>query len=846
MNTGRAVVFCLGWLSLAPAMAQFITGVGLLHTEGARDYWVGPSTYYVTLVLSALLPYFVASIVPACAIGLLVGRYAFLSRLPILTVAAGSAVTGILTWVIAKTTHLSFDHIWFLLQRGAQGAVFPWVSSSLLVYVVVHVIRRVPRLLRFLRTRLATAVHLAILISLYTCSGDTPHTSSNSPVAATPTELQRLRAALESDGPEREAVAGRIRDADRAIANPIDFPPRGGQHNQWYQCETHQIALKNREDAHTCPIDGETFSGYPVDDAAFSRVHSRNLGRAYHAAWAYALTEDPKYSSYTKAVLLGYAERYLTYPYHANTENDLIMAGMMGGHLEEQTLDEAWLLAKRIGPAYDLIRQSLTDEERGRIERDLIRPMLETIGKFRFGRSNWQSWHNAGMIVGGLLVDAPDYVERALHDPYNGFAFQLEHCVTDEGMWYENSWGYHFYTLDALATLAETARRSGTGGWTHPVLARMLLLPTKYAMPDGTLPRFGDDVSTRLSGRAPLFEAAYSALGDPALRVGTSRSPTWHSVLHGRDITHDETIALGSEALDGAGHAILRDAGAKGLTTVLTYGQPGGFHGHFDKLSFVFFGLGKELGVDPGRAKSQAYRLPIHQNWYRATTSHNTVVVDGKSQAPAGGGLIHFGTTDGHTVAAARCSTAYPDVTQDRLIYQSEHYLLVIDKMTSPTEHTYDWVYHSVGTSQSNMTMTPTDLTDLQGASFIQNARRSEPTGMAHIKFVDTDVTTAVTVTSDDAFTAFAGDGPFGSVDQLAPMMLARRSARSALFAATLEPAEVGEAYVIKAVTVRSDGDAVWVAVNTETGEDQISWDQEEVRIRRSGTDVFVVRGRAK
>ena len=77
-------------------------------------------------------------------------------------------------------------------------------------------------------------------------------------------------------------------------------------------------------------------------------------------------------------------------------------------------------------------------------------------------------------------------------------------------------------------------------------------------------------------------------------------------------------------------------------STLLTFAPFGGFHGHFDKLSFVWYARGRERGVDPGRAASQAYRLPIHTQWYRATLAHNTVVVDGKSQEGAAGRLLAF------------------------------------------------------------------------------------------------------------------------------------------------------------------------------------------------------------
>ena len=73
--------------------------------------------------------------------------------------------------------------------------------------------------------------------------------------------------------------------------------------------------------------------------------------------------------------------------------------------------------------------------------------------------------------------------------------------------------------------------------------------------------------------------------------------------------------------MTGAGHALLFEGDC---SLALTFGPFGGFHGHFDKLSFVWFGKGRELGVDPGRARSQAYRLRIHREWYRATLSHKS------------------------------------------------------------------------------------------------------------------------------------------------------------------------------------------------------------------------------
>ena len=192
----------------------------------------------------------------------------------------------------------------------------------------------------------------------------------------------------------------------------------------------------------------------------------------------------------------------------------------------------------------------------------------------------------------------------------------------------ENSWGYHFYTLGAVERIVETGRRLGLDLYSAPQVKEMFTVAFDYRMGDGTLPRFGDATTTRIPG--DLYEAAYHQWRDPRFLGVLPDAPTWDSVLYGRTRNRSKTPAPLQGSLQlGAGHAILR---AGDSTAALTFGPFGGFHGHFDKLSFVYFSQGKELGYDPGRARSQAYRLPVHKNWYRATISHNTVLVDRASQ----------------------------------------------------------------------------------------------------------------------------------------------------------------------------------------------------------------------
>ena len=87
------------------------------------------------------------------------------------------------------------------------------------------------------------------------------------------------------------------------------------------------------------------------------------------------------------------------------------------------------------------------------------------------------------------------------------------------------------------------------------------------------------------------------------------------------------------------------------------------------------------MGVDPGRAKSQAYRLPIHTRWYKATLGHNAVLVDGRSQEPAAGKLETFAAGGPYTAVVARCDEAYPGVLHRAAPCLTPEYLLIFDDL---------------------------------------------------------------------------------------------------------------------------------------------------------------------
>jgi hypothetical protein len=274
-----------------------------------------------------------------------------------------------------------------------------------------------------------------------------------------------------------------------------------------------------------------------------------------------------------------------------------------------------------------------------------------------------------------------------------------------------------------------------------------------------------------------------------------------------------------------AGHAILRSQGDAQLAAAITFGPYGGFHGHYDKLSFVFFGRGRELGVDPGRARSQAYRLPIHRNWYKASVGHNVVLVDRASQKPAEGRLESFAANGQYAAVATRCNAAYPGVAHRRVLCLTPAYLLVFDQLTADREHRFDWVYHNRGegirceTASSDVDVKGT----FAGSEYIRNPRSGTTDGPIHVRIAGDSVATHLRVAAAAETEVLTGDGPCASILDRVPLTMISRRGRDTSFAAVLEPTAVDGSPSVSSVTQSTSDETTRIVVRRAGGTDVIT-----------------------
>ncbi|MBT5831407.1 MAG: alginate lyase family protein, partial [Candidatus Latescibacteria bacterium] len=635
-------------------------------------------------------------------------------------------------------------------------------------------------------------------------------------LACTPEELNRFQKTYGSAGEEGDYLAKQKKRVDTWMEKSVVFPSRGKAHNQWYQCDDCQIGLKTLDETHhKCPKCEKVYTGAPYDDVIYGRITGQHFRTALYAGWMYQFTGEKQYAEYTAKILLGYAARYLTYPYHDNQNRVGDKASRSGGRLTEQTLSEASTMVNSIAPCYDLIHDSgvLSPEEHEVIRNQLFVPMLKNIDKNKRGKSNWQSWHNAAMLSGGAVIGDADWVNKAVHQEKHGFLFQMDVSVSGDGFWYENSWGYHFYTLAAQVGLSEGARRLGIDLWHHPAMKKMCTIPAYYTMPDGKLPGFNDSHARRPS--AKVLEAAYAVYQDPVILSLLEPEISFETISSGRDVHRStESVQLKSQLFAATGHAILRTDGAGKFAAILDFASHGGGHGHYDALGFQLYGYEQALGVDRGIAKSQAYRLPIHRNWYKTTISHNTILVDEEARDEGDCELVLYAENDRYAAVVARDGEAYPGVSHQRLLVLTPEYLIVMDDMGAERSRRFNWMYHNYGSKvmAEGMSLDATEA-KFRGAEYLEHIKKGVTDQSFQVQFVGEDVTTTLWMVSDSNTQVLTADGPGETVLERIPMAMITREGKSVQFAAVLEAVSNTEKSQVREVSAVQDAEAQTVTV---------------------------------
>ncbi len=460
---------------------------------------------------------------------------------------------------------------------------------------------------------------------------------------------------------------------------------------------------------------------------------------------AYAITGDEKYARSAAALFDA-----LAYVYPTCTVGSIDYPGAPGGRFE-RTLYQVARVQVYFARYYDLIYNSpaLSEESaysdmpiNRHVEENILRNgaayCMEHLRTGKNGLTNGAADFLRGVMVVGLVLNIPEYIDYSLSGPYSIFNF-LSNNLDRDGQYYETSAGYSGHALNLYVDMAEMLVNyrsdkypTGVDLYAHPKFSRALVYSHLDILCAGHSPRYGDwspDVNKleaaefsaeAYSGAERLFRRADSpesrqkwaailsslCAGDvEAKRAdGPAYMTTW-LLYHGESVpeTSGEGYDFGrSMILDSKGMAILRaDHGPSGRAAFMRYG-PSVCHGHRDDLNLNFFALGRELTYDLGYSLGSAH---VQTGWSKQTASHNVVVVNEKSQisGPTGGSLHLFADSDMLQVTEASSEASYK--SEDVSLYRrtlalidsgaGDSYMVDIFRVRGGDQH--DQMWHALG-----------------------------------------------------------------------------------------------------------------------------------------------------
>jgi hypothetical protein len=446
-----------------------------------------------------------------------------------------------------------------------------------------------------------------------------------------------------------EIIDKLVKDNDVVLNSKTLVPPDNrATWNLFYYCPHHGVRLvwdRYNASKHKCPVDDVEFSGEPYDGAWWRWLNELNAKACYELGLLWQLTQEERYLSKVKDILLQYAIKYPHYEVHG----DIPYNGP--GKANAQTLCEA-NFHLNLSRGYDFIRDDIFDFERQKIEHSLLRQGAEFLIAHRSPQlHNHEIRISAAVGVIGLLLEETRYVNFALISDF-GLHYQLNHGCIGEGMWFEGSIHYHYYALQSLLAFEKIAYKTEHSISGNPNFLKMLKFPLELIMSNGNFPALNDCIAGQERViQSEVFEFGYREYPFPLLQQALQYIYT-HEERHNL-----EALLYGVEALNPIAPLSCQanHSPYSGYTTevnqqdkhylLVKHAPFGGEHDHYDRLSIVLCRFGQEILPDLG---TTGYGADLHNSYYKNSASHNTLVVNEGNQPPINPECLYYDKNDSY------------------------------------------------------------------------------------------------------------------------------------------------------------------------------------------------------
>ncbi|MCK8067055.1 heparinase II/III family protein [Cobetia sp. 1CM21F] len=466
-------------------------------------------------------------------------------------------------------------------------------------------------------------------------------------------------------------------------------------------------------------------------------THKENARLIEGAALLGRLNDDEAALAHARELLESYAAYYREMPFQVARNTN------PPGKLFHQILNEhIWLLHASLGLA--LLKPSLSDSQYRALLEGLFLPMLEMFTetyRHDFDRiHNHGLWAVAAVGICAMVLESPEHLVISIDGldgsgETGGFLAQIALLFSPQGYYVEGPY-YHRFAIHPLCLFAEAIERQqperNIFAHADGRIGKSLHVLLSTAYPDGRFPALNDaSRSMNIDDEgARCAMALLAARYEPAPELLTLAHQQQGSWLHANGVALKQAMQQvdadvqatsqrfsdGPEGNSGAHAHLKHGCGVQAQHVVLTAGQHGMGHGHFDQLGMTYFARGKEVLEEYGFARWVNVEtqfggryLKENEGYAKQSVAHNLVVVDMQSQHGADHGLAdaHHAELEllagSDAAACARCDNAYEGVGMQRklVLLASRHtqtpLLVDIFSLTSAEPHVYDYTFNHGG-----------------------------------------------------------------------------------------------------------------------------------------------------
>jgi oligo-alginate lyase len=345
---------------------------------------------------------------------------------------------------------------------------------------------------------------------------------------------------------------------------------------------------------------------------------SRHTDKVLEAARMWRSTGDRKYAAWAAAQLDFYAENWAKWP---------IQTAKSKSRLMHQSLDDANVLIRLVNAARLL---DASKEQRERWIAKLFRPQAELLDDTFQRIHNIACWQRSAMAQTAIYAGDDELWRRAVDGPF-GIRKQLEHGVTGEYLWFEQSFGYNSYVVSALLPLFTMASLEGRAAELAPEMhaaENMMLAPIYLRFATGQLPNPADATGgLPFAPNVRTLASAYRVFPTALGLAEAAKERNWDTLLDPPEPASPGPLpAVQARDWTSSRMAVLRSGDWQ---VFVHYGQLHQSHAQSEALNFEAFYGTTDVTHDAGTV---GYGSPLHTGFYRTGLAHNVPLVNREGQ----------------------------------------------------------------------------------------------------------------------------------------------------------------------------------------------------------------------